>query len=306
MPRLRNKSLILRASVVTIRRSEENGIPVSREISHGTGRPAPVPVDGHVHLYTLERAAASFDSAATNFRRYGARAAGCLGILLLTQTSREHVFDALREQERCESWNIGPVAAEEQSLMVQREGCSLVLISGRQIRCEGGLEVAALGTTAQYPDGMVLEDTIERVKASGALAALPWGFGKWTGARGRTVREALRRHSPGSIAVGDNGGRLALLGRPSLIRMAHDAGYHVLSGSDPFPSGDDYRRVGSFGFFAEVDLETSAPWRSLTAWLTSEAGRTPAGYGHAIGPLRFLANQIGIRCYNAGLKRAVS
>jgi hypothetical protein len=262
-----------------------------------------VPVDGHVHLYTLERAAATFDSAETNFRGFGGKEAGCAGILLLTQTSREHVFEALREQRSCGSWDIRLSLAEDQSLAMERDGHWLIVICGRQIRCKDGLEVAALGTTAEFPDGMAFEEAVARVQASDAVTALPWGFGKWTGARGRAVRAVLKRHAPNSMTVGDNGGRLALLGQPALIRAAGKAGYRLLSGSDPFPCGDDHRRVGSFGFLVGVDPGLTAPWRNLSAWLHAQTGPLEA-YGRAVGPMTFLSNQLGIRRYNRQSARA--
>jgi hypothetical protein len=132
------------------------------------------------------------------------------------------------------------------------------------------------------------------VRSSGALAVLPWGFGKWLGRRGRRVRAALASSRPGELFVGDNGGRLATLPIPATIHAAEQQGYRVLPGSDPFPIASDHRRVGAFGFFAQTTLPESAPWRALRGWLLA-IPRSPRPYGSGCGWFRFALNQAGIQ-----------
>ena len=265
--------------------------------------PHPLPVDGHVHFYEIERAALTLDSALANFCAVGGPEAQCVGALLLTQGSREHVYETLAKRSTCGSWTIRLSESEPQSLIAERDGQAIAVICGRQIRCDTGLEVAALGTTDEFPDGLSFDETLARVHESGAMAVIPWGFGKWSGERGKTVDRALTRCSPDTLAVGDNGGRLRLAGEPLLVRKARNIGYKVLSGSDPFPCGDDYRRVGMFGFFAGVVPGASSPWRDLSTWLAAQK-QSPTGYGQAIGPLRFFANQVGIRLHNRRMRSA--
>ena len=261
----------------------------------GTAR-RELPVDGHVHLHSLECAVLTFDAAARNFRAELAQGSGCVGILLLTQASGEKVFEALRERGRCGDWVIRPCPEESQSLVAERGSDSLIVVCGRQVRCESGLEVTALGTTREFPDGLPLADTVREVQASGALACLPWGFGKWTGARAEVVRRALADNSPALLAVCDNGSRLQLSGRPELVESARMRGHLVLPGTDPFPFGGDYSRVGSFGFVAAAP-GSSTPWRDLHAWLQAQA-QSPRAYGRGLGLFRFLFNNIGIQLRN--------
>ena len=255
-----------------------------------------LPVDGHVHFHSLDRVVATLDAAATNFQVFGKRDFGLLGVMLLTQASRERVFEALRDQGSCGSWTIRASPEEGESLQAEKRERRIVVVCGRQIRCESGLEVTALGTTEIFPDGLPLEEAICEVQARGALASIPWGFGKWLGVRGQVVRDSLRRHPPGSLAICDNGGRPRGLGQPALVRECGALGYLILPGSDPFPFGSDYLRAGSFGFLA-AEPDECAPWRSLAGWLQSLQGSPPA-FGTALGPLRFLVNNIGIQIYN--------
>jgi len=157
--------------------------------------------------------------------------------------------------------------------------------------------VLALGTVARFPEGEPLEATVDRVQAAGTLAAVPWGFGKWTGQRGAQVRQLFGQRAPDSLFVGDNGGRVELLGLPALVRTARDAGFRVLPGTDPFPFGGDHRRVGGFGFTVGVDPDPERPWSDLRACLEAGAG-SPLAYGRALDPLRFVFNQAWIQVHN--------
>jgi hypothetical protein len=132
---------------------------------------------------------------------------------------------------------------------------------------------------------------------------VPWGFGKWLGERGKRVRTVLDSAGSAVLAVGDNGGRLAAWGVPALIRESETRGFRVVPGTDPFPFGRDYRRVGAFGFVAELALDDAAPWRSLRDWLESSP-RSPQRFGAACGPVRFVVNQVGMQLYNRFLRKA--
>jgi hypothetical protein len=217
-------------------------------------------------------------------------------MLLLTQAAGERVFESLQDGASYGQWRIRRAADEPQTLLAEQDGNWIAVVCGRQVRCEMGLEVVALGTLREFPDGGTLADRIREVQASGALACLPWGFGKWTGTRGKRVRDALGQGDPGSLVVCDNGGRLAAVGQPGLIRQAARLGFKVLPGTDPFPLGDDYRRAGGFGFFAGAPQQEH-PWRDLRAWLDTHEG-SPSPYGKALGPGRFLVNNIGIQLHN--------
>ena len=263
------------------------------------------PVDGHVHFHRLEQVAPTLDAAAANFTRVSGREAGLSGAILLVQTARERVFERLLETGAMGDWRFSAVAAEPQTVIAQSGPVSIAVVCGQQIRCERGLEVLALGTVKRYPEGRPLEETLDLVVGDGTLAAVPWGFGKWTGQRGELVRGLFRRRSPDAMFVGDNGGRVQALGMPALVRTASEAGFRVLPGTDPFPFGGDHRRVGAFGFLAATEPGMDQPWTGLRHWLESNAG-SPAAYGRALGPVRFVFNQVWIQVYNRTLRKAAA
>ena len=254
------------------------------------------PVDAHVHFHSAGRVGPSLDAAAVNFKAAGKRPDGLLGVLLLTQANAEHVFETLQASPRARDWTMNVADAEAETLIARRGRDAIAVVCGRQLRTAEGLEVLALGTRAHYRDGLPLADAIESVQASGAIAVLPWGFGKWFGPRGRQIESAFVDGATQQLFAGDNGGRLKALQRPRLIREAEARGLRVLPGSDPFPFAADHRRVGAFGFMANVELSVSAPWRALRAWLLGR-NHSPVPYGQACGPFRFAVNQLGIQLY---------
>jgi hypothetical protein len=245
----------------------------------------------------LQDVPATLDAAAGNFGRFGAGTASLMGALLLTQTARERIFEALVAVGRAGDWRLDSVPGEPESLIASRGGRRLAVVCGRQVRADDGLEVAGLGTRREFCDGQPFADSLTAALDSGAVVAIPWGFGKWTGRRGQLVDEVTKRTQGAPVFLSDSGSRSGVFGEPALIRRGRQRGVRVLAGTDPFPFGGDYRRVGGFGFLADVDPDPAAPWGSLRSWLVDPRS-TPITFGRASGPMRFLINQVGVQVHN--------
>ena len=217
-------------------------------------------VDAHVHVQRCFDEGVFFDSALANLKGVdGGRLGGLdwLGCLLLTETAGADVFAGLKVRTgTCAgAWRFRPTA-EDCSLIACREGEQpLVLVAGRQIVSAERIEVLALGATAALPDGKTLAQTLAMVRAAGALAVLPWGFGKWLGRRGRLVAEQIAAARPGDLFPGDNGGRLALSLRPRLFALAEARGLAVLPGSDPLPLPQEVAKVARYGFVLQAPFD---------------------------------------------------
>jgi hypothetical protein len=271
-----------------------------------TGSPRRLlPVDGHVHFHSLDRVAPTLEWACRNFEHYGVAGQRLLGALLLVESARETVFERLQALEEAGSWSFRSVAGEPATLIAASGLGTLAVVCGRQVRCERGLEVLAYGTLQRFDEGEPIGATLERVVASGAMAALPWGFGKWRGGRAGVIRDLLRSADPGHVFVGDNGGRVHQLPEPRLLQAARAAGFRVLPGSDPFPFGGDEARVGAYGFLADIDPSPERPWTDLRAWIEARS-ESPAAYGKALGVTRFVFNQLAIQVYNRVYARAAA
>jgi len=255
------------------------------------------PVDCHVHFHDLVRVGPSLDAAASNFRLACGRSSGLLGFLLLAQGARERVFEAMTGRTNVGNWAISPVPAEPETLVARKGPCAVVIVCGRQVRAADGLEVLAIGTRAAFDDGQPFRATLDSVVSSGAVAVVPWGFGKWVGRRGRRVAETLRGAVARGVFVGDNGSRLATLGMPAPIKALEQRGARILPGTDPFPIAVDHRRIGGFGLLADVEPDAASPWGSLRSWIMAQS-RSPPAYGRASGLARFARLQVGIQLYN--------
>lgn len=255
-------------------------------------------VDSHVHLHACFEPAAFLDAASANFARaragYGL-AAGVPGCLLLTESAGVEGFERLADGAASSGpWQVRR-CAEPVSLVALRDGDSpIIVVAGRQIVTAESLEVLALGTRATFRDGGPTRPTIEEVVRAGALAVLPWGFGKWTGRRGGLVRAVIEDRPQGPVFVGDNGGRPRLWPRPGLFALAERAGMIVLAGSDPLPFPGEIAKAGRYGLVAAAEPDPDRPFEALRGWL-QEQRRSPPVYGTRDAAWTFLDRQIRLQ-----------
>lgn len=244
-------------------------------------------IDAHAHLHSADLDPA-LDAASDNFqaasRTLGLAPSG--GFLLLAEPVGGTRFSCLHDEDG--RWSLGRTADAEAVLASNDNRLPICLVAGRQIVTREGLEVHALATTRDFEDGMGWDETIVEARSSGSVVVLPWGVGKWFGARGRRVEEALAAHE--DLLVSDNGGRpWCWPARGSLARQG-TAGRGVLAGSDPLPLGEDWRRLGSYGVVADVTLDMARPIESLRSAVSADVVRRP--YGRRRGVLPFVSQQI--------------
>jgi SAM-dependent methyltransferase len=287
------------------RREDEMPMMTSRRVGYEVG-PATVLVDAHVHLHERSALERCLDAAAANFSRATARLGAegeVFGCLMLAEIAGIDCFAALADGQLCAgAWQIGPTE-ETVSLLATRSGALPVLvIAGRQIVSAERVEVLALGTRARIPDGQPLAATIDAIRADGALAVLPWGFGKWWGERGRIVDAYLASAPQGKVFLGDNGGRPIGLPAPRQFARAALRGMLVLPGSDPLPRTGEIERIGRYGFVLHLPLDFHRPALALKTHLDA-LERQPATFGRLQSPPRFLASQLSLRLRPAGQAR---
>lgn len=232
--------------------------------------PGPTLIDAHVHLHACFELAAFFDRAALNFDRVS-RELGAApyfsGVIALTESKGAEEFRRLKElapgcPREAPGWELRETG-ESTSVAAIHGDRRLLLVAGRQIRTRERLEVLAIGTRESFTDGSALLDTARDVLQVGALAVLPWGFGKWRFGRRRVVLEAIEAIEQGGLFLGDNGGRAASMRRPRLLEVAESRGIPTLSGSDPLPFPREVARVGGFGSILREDLDARRPAGSL-------------------------------------------
>jgi hypothetical protein len=256
-------------------------------------------VDAHVHIYDCYDIDALFDSAVRNFQRVAAKRGLANtpldGMLLLTETVHDHVFDALAAGERKpKRWSVERTGEPS----VLRLSCAgqlpLWLVAGRQIATSEDLEVLALGTTRRFPDGEPIEVSLAASEESAELTALPWGFGKWWGARGSIVRRIMTAQRERPLYAGDNGGRLNLSTRPELLNFGERSGVKVLPGTDPLPFPGQESRVGTFGMVIHDWNPGDRPLQHLSEKLALLKD-SPQQFGKLTGITAFVKLQIAMQ-----------
>lgn len=255
-------------------------------------------VDSHVHCYPGVPFAAFFDNAARNFSA-GAARRGCrpaAAWLLLTETAADDAFAALAGLAAVGDWELRPTA--ERISVVARGPLAnfpIVIVAGRQIVTSEGLEVLAIGTTETFADGMDLEASIAAVQLAGALVILPWGFGKWWGQRGRILADRLAVTPPGTLFLGDNGGRPALSLQPSAFATAARRNIPVLPGSDPLPlTAEAATSAGRYGFILEAVVDAGRPAEGLKELLLLLRDQ-PLTFGRRQSLLPFVHRQLSMQ-----------
>jgi hypothetical protein len=270
----------------------------SRSAPAGLQTTTSVLVDAHVHLHDcfaprefLAAAAANMAAAA----RALALPAITPGFLLFTESSGADAFSGLANGALATGeWRIErlPEAVSLRATAPNRP--PLGLIGGRQIVTAEKLEVLALGTRETFPDGEPIKAVLAAVDEAGAIAVVPWGFGKWIGRRGRILLDILQAQDEARVHLGDNGGRPVGWPRPPPFAIAESRGRRVLPGTDPLPFAVDVAKPGRYGFVADLALDWSAPFVSLKRGLEA-CDTVLKTYGRRENPVGFVARQVAMQ-----------
>lgn len=254
--------------------------------------------DTHVHFHPCFEEGSFLDAAAESLLKGSAAGDLITAALCLTESHGDNWFATLARLGNGASiagsdWRRLSTAEPNSVLVADTQGRRIAVIAGRQIVCRERLEVLALGHVDVPDDGQPIRDVLHEVREAGAVPVLPWGFGKWTGDRAGIVKQLLD-DPPCDFAIGDNGGRLAMLGEPELFAVARNKGFSILPGTDPFPFRWDGRRAGSFGVEWRGGLEPESPFRSLKNLIEDQGGE-----GERFGRLEslpsFIRNQVAIQ-----------
>lgn len=244
--------------------------------------------DTHVHLHPFYDLARAFEGAWAALSA-AAGPDGAIG-LCLTEAAGCDAFGALRVGRWTVPGWIAVPAADDLTLRLQPAagGDGLWVLAGRQIATRERIEVLGLGLHAAVPERLSAVETVERVRAAGALAVLPWAPGKWFGRRGRLVAALMDRFGPEAVALADTTLRPVGWPTPLLIRRAIREGFRVLAGSDPLPFPGEEARIGSLATVVDGIPDGASPTRSILHLIGSSAlpvrvcGRRPGPIETAI------------------------
>ena len=232
--------------------------------------------DTHVHFYSCYNFTRVRQACFSNLQVLGARAgrgASPLYALFLTERAGQHFFKALQAGQKpfgCEV-ELRDTASPEVLVCRHPEGMEVWIVAGRQVVTREGLEVAALVTASEVPDGLPLAETVERIRASQGFPVVNWALGKWFGPRGLLVEDLVHASQPGTLALGDSYMRPTLFPEPKAISQAQAKGIAILAGSDALPLAGEESVLGRYGVCLEAEGNREEPGLFLRGALGLEA-----------------------------------
>ncbi len=257
-----------------------------------------IAADTHVHFYPGADAGraltAGYDNLAAGAKRAGHQPATFA--LFLTETAQDAAFDAMASGSFApDGWDMRHDAGRAAlRAMCVVTGAALLILAGRQIKTKEGIEVLALATTQRFADGRPVRDLLRDLHARRIPAVLPWGLGKWAGARGALVETLLAEAESGGLMLGDNAGRPWIWRTPPLFLSASARQIPVLPGSDPLPVPGAESGIGRFGCLLDGAPDPDRPARALREKLFCLRGQ-PAAIGERRGLRRVIAEQTALR-----------
>jgi hypothetical protein len=247
--------------------------------------------DTHVHIYPVHDAAMQIESAYANLARLREPgSADFSAALLLTERTDCHFYRDLKSGLSCPE-RFGPVESSAPGCLTLRhrkDGWSILLFSGRQIVTAEGIEVLALVTEQNFPDGRSIGAVIDAIRAAGGIPVLPWSPGKWSGRRGDIVRAQIV--ASGLLLAGDIAMRPCGLPAPAIMKTARRLARPIVAGTDPLPFAADAAQTGTYGI-ASRSFDARRPVDSLRAILAS-GDFTIVGRRNSLGvsAIRWLRN----------------
>jgi hypothetical protein len=260
-------------------------------------------IDAHVHIYGCYNPGAFFNAACSNFDKTALannNTENWQGVLWLTETDSEHWFETMESSTEAhrfsmglENWVLQRTAETSSVILKSPRGHSLFLMAGQQVVTSEDLEVLAVGTRHRFPK-QPLDQVILAIKAKGAIAVIPWGFGKWIRRRGQILENYLCENRGSGIYLGDNGGRPGFLPFPKRFVACTGTSSAILPGSDSLPFSRESDRAGSRGFSLPGFLNTQYPVTNLIDRLQKKS--TPVlPFGKPEKAWRFLINQFAMQ-----------
>lgn len=257
-------------------------------------------IDAHIHLHDCFDLARFLDAARNNFQQQGRQlglSANTVGILLLTEVQGTQAFASLVTQQQqlnqqLSDWEISATEEATSLRLTHTSGQTILIMAGRQVVTQEGIEVLTLITEVTVEDGLSLNETLEKAIAADSLPVLPWGVGKWIGKRGHLVKACLETMTE-TVFAGDNGGRPIFWPLPNFCKQ-----HRQLPGTDPLPLAYEVDRPGSFGLVTQAPPDWAESWARPGERL-KQLLRSPQlemqTYGRSQSPWRFLKNQSLLR-----------
>lgn len=229
-------------------------------------------LDGHVHLYPEYNLQSAFKIGIENMKSALRKSklnssTQPITVWLLTERWDCHFFRQISESAKKFSSNgltIQP-SPEKEAILFQENGrISHLILAGRQLVSNDGLEVLSLATDLFVEDRKFSTgELIQKVNESGGVPVLNWAPGKWFFNRGKIVREQIQNSKTNTFVVGDNPLRCTLWPTPQIMKEATNKGFKLIAGSDPLPFVGEENNIGTYCFATHAPFDMKKPVASI-------------------------------------------
>ena len=250
-------------------------------------------IDTHVHVYHCYEAEKFLAQAVRNS---DASDPAAKLILCLTESSGFNFFQELKNNASTNTlvagWSISGVPGQP-AVVLNKPDQHIIIIAGRQIITQQGLEVIALFHNLQYDDGEETQIVIDKINQDNGIAVLPWGVGKWLGKRGAIITDLLKANRPDKLAIADISARPSLWPDPEQFSLAKKSGYNCLYGTDPLPLNHDQLRIAGAGMILDLPSDPVQAVADLKNILIEQLPEKI--FGKRVSTLRFLKDQLMLR-----------
>jgi len=232
--------------------------------------------DTHLHLYPCYNLQQSINILRSNLTGFGSDS---LYFGFLAERFDCHYFRDLKAKDNDIFDSAAKIEDFGEALMLSEQGHEdIFLFAGRQVVTKERLEILALTTDMEIPDGLPVEDVVDIVNRAGAIAVLSWAPGKWLGERGKKVGWLLDNCSPDELLLGDTTLRPWCWFEPLLMKKGLKAGYSVVAGSDPLPFVGEEAMMGKYLSSWQMEFDSHDPVGSVRNYL-KKADISPARIG---------------------------
>jgi len=256
-------------------------------------------VDSHVHIHDCYNLKEFFLSVYSNFSIFSKQIDNSLkwiGVLCLTEMDRVNYFDKLKNFSHS-SIELGDEFVvestnEDNSLIITNSaGQKIIIISGKQIIAENGIEVLALGAINSFSKHKSLQETVDAVNKVNAIPIIPWGVGKWLGKRKEVIECFIRKNHNNKFLLGDNSGRPIFWSEPNIFNLGKSNNHFVIPGTDSLAITSEQGKTGKYGFYLKTEMNLLRPADFFIEYF-SNMNTEPKNFGKLEDPFRFLKNQI--------------
>ena len=265
--------------------------------------------DGHVHLEHQDRFPELLDTCLCNMKKAIPESSGTQrlqGILLMAelpgQSWRAELLDRAEKRGnvgRTKTWSLRRADQGAHIICENDNGDQLVCLTGQQVATSENLELLLFGHEEPYRPESLLKSVEKNVKQAD-LVVVPWGVGKWLGARGEKVLELLGREDISGYVLGDNGNRPAAWKKIPQFDIARKRGIPIVAGTDPLFLSGQIKRVGTYGMLVSEESERCFSTSEIRELLQNN--NSMKTYGALQRLHSFVAVQIALRVKKARSK----